>query len=67
MAKEYFAHDYDASSDPKVVAMISVHGAAGYGLYWHINELLHRTTGHKVVLKKYMYLSIASQMKVDVS
>lgn len=64
--KEYFAHDYDASSDPKVVAMISVHKAAGYGLYWHINELLHKTNGHKIPLKKYVYLAIAKQMETTV-
>lgn len=66
MTKEYFAHDYDASNDPKIVAMVSVHKAAGYGLYWHINELLHKTNGHKIPLKKYMYLAIAKQMETSV-
>lgn len=39
--KEWFPHDYNASSDAKVRSLIRRHGATGYGLYWHLVEMMH--------------------------
>lgn len=39
--KEWFTHDYNASSDAKVRSLIRRHGATGYGLYWHLVEIMH--------------------------
>lgn len=58
----YFSHDYSASGDPKLQALISEHGAAGYGIYWYLIEQLHQDETHWLPLKEYMYLAIAKQM-----
>lgn len=39
--KEWFPHDYNASSDAKVRSLIRQTGASGYGLYWHLVEMMH--------------------------
>ena len=39
--KEWFPHDYNAASDAKVRSLIRRHGATGYGLYWHLVEIMH--------------------------
>lgn len=43
MAKEvfYFQHDYDARNDIQIKRLRKTHGAAGYGLYWYIVEMMH--------------------------
>ena len=41
------------------------HGAAGYGIYWRIIEMLHSDDDHILPLKKYIYLAIAKQMLTD--
>lgn len=61
----YFSHDYSAASDPKIQALIGEHGAAGYGIYWYIVELLHQEKTHWLPLKEYVYLAIAKQMKAS--
>ena len=38
--KYYFAHDYEAASDPKILCMLSDYGGEGYGLYWRLIEAL---------------------------
>lgn len=58
----YFPHDYSATSNPKISAMIGNYKAEGFGIYWHIIELLHQNDDHKLPLKKHMYLAIAKQM-----
>ena len=37
----YFSHDNNAQNDPKILCLRSVHGWAGYGLYWALIELMH--------------------------
>lgn len=37
----YFSHDYDASSDIKIMNLIRVHKSAGVGLFWRLTELLY--------------------------
>ena len=39
--KDWFPHDYNAASDAKIRSLIRRHGATGYGLYWHLVEMMH--------------------------
>jgi hypothetical protein len=65
MIKEYFSHDYDPISDIKMLAMVSEWGAVGYGLYWRIVEMLHKSDDNTITFSGYMIVAIAKQMKVD--
>lgn len=64
MAKDtyYFPHDYEPTSDPKIQALIGEYGAAGYGLYWRVVEMLHSDEKHELPTKKYIIVAIAKQM-----
>lgn len=62
----YFPHDYNPTSDPKMLAFIGEFGAIGYGVYWRIVEMLHESKEHVLPLKKYIYSAIAKQMLIDV-
>ena len=64
--KEYFSHDYNASLDPKIIALIGDYGAIGYGIYWRIVEMLHSENEHKLPLKEYIYRALAKQMVTSV-
>jgi len=61
----YFSHDFEPTNDPKISAMISVYGPAGYGLYWRIVEMLHSESTHSIKFKEYVYMAIAKQMATD--
>lgn len=63
--KFYFAHDYEAASDPKILYMLSDYGGEGYGLYWRLIELLHKEDSHVLPLKRFLLLGIAKQMSID--
>ena len=63
---QYFPHEYAATNDPKIQALIGEYGAAGYGIYWRIVEMLHSANTHTLPLKKYIYLAIAKQMLTNV-
>lgn len=41
--KEWFPHDYHATRDVKIMRLIREGGAAYYGMYWHVVEMLHYT------------------------
>ena len=41
--KEWFPHDYNATRDVKIMRLIREGGAAYYGMYWHVVEMLHYT------------------------
>ena len=41
--KEWFPHDYHATRDVKIMRLIRQGGAAYYGMYWHVVEMLHYT------------------------
>lgn len=46
MAKKntlWFPHDYNARADEKTAALISDHGAEGYGIYTIVTEMLHES------------------------
>jgi len=64
--KEYFSHDYNTTLDPKIIALLSDYGAAGYGIYWRIVEMLHSENENKIPLKEYVYKAIAKQMLTNV-
>ena len=64
--KEYFSHDYNASLDPKIIALIGDYGAVGYGIYWRVVEMLHSENEHKLPLKEYIYRALAKQMVTSV-
>ena len=68
MSKEtfYFSHDYNARSDIKIQALLAEHGAAGYGVYWIIVEILHEEAGKKLKLDALTYIAIARQASTSV-
>lgn len=73
MAKEkikkdvyYFSHDYNPTSDPKMLAFVGEYGAIGYGIYWRIVEMLHESQEHTLPLKNYIYSALAKQMLTSV-
>ena len=41
----FFSHDFDAHNDPKIQEMMMDYGAAGYGIYWCIVEMLYQEGG----------------------
>lgn len=41
--KEWFPHDYHATRDVKIMRLVRQGGAAAYGMYWHVVEMLHYT------------------------
>jgi uncharacterized protein YdaU (DUF1376 family) len=61
----WFPHDFEPTSDPKIAALIGQYGAAGYGFYWRIVEMMHSNTTHCIPEKQYIYLAIAKQMQAD--
>jgi DnaD/phage-associated family protein len=65
MSKEayYFSHDSNARNDPKIQAMIGDYGAAGYGVYWFIVEMLREQDNFKLPLKNYVFSAIAMQVQ----
>lgn len=67
MAKDsyWFPHDSNASSDPKMVALVSVYGMAGKGQYWTIIELLREQEGYRYSIeKKFSMSSLADVLKI---
>ena len=64
--KNYFSHDYNATLDPKIIALLGDYGAVGYGIYWRIIEMLHAENEHKLPLKEYIYKALAKQMVTSV-
>ena len=62
----YFPHDYNPTSDPKMLAFVGEYGAIGYGIYWRIVEMLHESQEHTLPMKKYIYSALAKQMLTDV-
>ena len=47
----YFSHDFNASDDPKIMAMMNVYGVEGYGRFWLIVEMLGQQSDYR--LKRY--------------
>jgi hypothetical protein len=62
----YFPHDYEPTSDPKMIAMLGDYGATGYGLYWRIVEMLHSSETHTLLKEDYIYVALSKQMSTPV-
>ena len=62
----YFSHDYNARNDIKIQALLVEHGAAGYGVYWVIVEILHEETARELKLSNLTYVAIARQASTSV-
>lgn len=69
MAKEayYFPHEYDTRSDDKMAPFIMEHGAVGYGIYWIIVELLHKSEDSRIEHKAGIIKRIAATSKVGLT
>jgi hypothetical protein len=67
MAKEtfYFSHDYYARKDPKCVALIQDFGAAGYGIYWCLIEIMYEQGG-KIRKFRSLYSSLAKEFGIGI-
>lgn len=60
----YFQHDYEPTSDPKMQAFVGEYGAAGYGVYWRIIEMLHSDITHSLPYEEYIFISIGKQLQI---
>ncbi len=58
----YFPHEYNPTSDPKIVCLLGNHGGLGYAVYWRSVEMLHQEKTNKLPLKQYIFEAIAKQM-----
>lgn len=66
MAKKapFFSHDMNARHDPKISAMRSVYGPAGYGWFWMLVEMMAESDGYKLDCKsKYTFNAYAMQLQ----
>jgi hypothetical protein len=61
----WFPHDNDAANDLKLAALLDDYGAAGYGIFWLITELLHAEPDGSLPLKAYVFKGIAKTSKSD--
>lgn len=61
----YFPHDCNARNDPKILALRSVFGAEGYGVYFMLIEMLREQPEYKLRLTKYLFNTLAMQMQVQ--
>lgn len=64
MAQEtfYFSHDYNPLDDCKLKALIGIHGAIGYGVFWRVVEKLHSSDTNILPLKEYIYIAIGQEL-----
>ena len=63
----FFSHDCNARNDPKILALRSVYGAEGYGVYFMLVEILREQPDHKLAVNKYIWSTLAMQMQVEAS
>jgi hypothetical protein len=61
----WFPHDQDCTTDLKLVALLANFKAAGYGVYWHIIEVLHAEPESKLKFRPYIFEAIAGKLQVD--
>ncbi|GAB2784461.1 hypothetical protein GCM10027275_30830 [Rhabdobacter roseus] len=62
---QYFPHDYNARNDPAISILISEFGAAGYGIYWCLIEMLHEEEDNRILVKELFYRAICVKMMID--
>lgn len=63
----FFSHDCNARNDPKILALRSVYGAEGYGVYFMLVEILREQPEYKLAVNKYIWSTLAMQMQVEAS
>lgn len=61
----YFPHDCNARNDSKILALRSVYGAEGYGVYWMLIEILREQPDYKLKITKYLFSALAMQMQIQ--
>ena len=62
----YFPHDSNARRDNKILAMTSVYGNEGYGIYWKIIEVLREQPDYKYPISgKFAIRSLAADFQYD--
>lgn len=59
----YFPHDYNARNDEKILGLLQDKGAAGYGHYWMIVEMLYEAGG--VMRLNYERIAFALRTQYD--
>lgn len=60
----YFSHDCNARHDPKMTAMRGAYGAAGYGWYWMLIEMMMESSDYKLDMQsKYTFNAFALQLQ----
>jgi len=69
MAKQevyWFKHDGNAHRDIKIIEMMGVYGAEGYGWFWILLELMREATDFKLKYGgKYGIVSLAQEIRAD--
>lgn len=61
----YTSHDCNARNDPKILPLRAKYGAAGYGIYWMLIEILREQPGYRYPVTDCLYIALAMQMQVD--
>lgn len=62
----YFPHDANARHDPKIKAIVRIHGIIAYAYYFLILENMREETGCCLKDKIYLWESLAGQCETDV-
>ena len=67
MAKHtyYFKHDFNAHNDEKIVDLLMTHGHEGYGIFWHLIELLASADEYQLE-SNYKRLSFSMQCNSEI-
>lgn len=68
MAKDqpyYFSHDVNASTDPKIVAMMSECGTISYAWWWLLIEKLAISEDYKLPFKKYTFIALDKELGMN--
>ena len=63
----YFPHDCNARNDPKILALRSVFGAEGYGVYWMLIEIRREQPDYKLQVTKYLYHAMDIMPHLEIS
>jgi len=68
MAKDcyYFPHDHHSRNDDRIQVLLIDGGAAAYGIFWAIIEILHEEESHEIEITEIFYKSFAKQMSTPV-
>ena len=68
MAKDqpyYFSHDVNASTDPKIVAMMSEYGTISYAWWWLLIEKLAISEDYKLPFKTYTFIALDKELGMN--